>query len=39
MPIEIHGFFQRICYLLENGERQGILDFASIRPQKISIAD
>ena len=26
MPVEIQGFFQRICYLLENGERVELLE-------------
>ena len=26
MPIEIRGFFQRICYLLEKGERVEVLE-------------
>jgi hypothetical protein len=39
MPKEVHGFFLRICYLLENGERLGILDLASIRPKKQSITE
>jgi hypothetical protein len=38
MPPEIHGFFQRICYLLENGERVGILDLASLRLRTDSIS-
>lgn len=39
MPVEIHRFFLRIGYLLENGERLGILDLARLRPRKTSIAD
>ena len=39
MPREAHGFFLRICYLLENGERLGILDLASLRPRRASTAE
>jgi hypothetical protein len=28
MPIEIRGFYQRICYLLENGERARLVDLS-----------
>jgi hypothetical protein len=30
MPEEVRGFFQRISYLLENGERYGIFDLERI---------
>jgi hypothetical protein len=28
MPVEVQGFYQKICYLLENGERVRLTDYS-----------
>lgn len=39
MPQEIHGFYQRICFLLEHGERYTMQDIRAMQPRETSLAD